>query len=408
MVGKAILVALALALSACGSDSGAPPPPVVATPPSFGADGRVVVPQTASLRAMQVDEAGNIYLAGETGFAKLDPAGNLVFNGAVGPLRSLARDAEGNLYALTAIGPLALHKFDATGQRVNSFGEAGIARITFTATVELLEAGAAVRLAPNGDIYVVGTTLSADRGAHRIAVARLDRSGRLSTGFGEGGKRVLPLQHLDAMAQDAVVDRTGHLLVLVGTATSNLAFVVKLDPDGNPVPGYGVGGEAAVAACTALGTTLALAPDDGLFISHNCLRFNVQLHAEVTRLDRDGRRVEAFGEAGIARRVLGEPMSPSVIRAMVPDAGGGVYVAGAVPAACGDVAVARLDANGRRVAALGVDGVARYDLGGADDFAAALAFDAARGWLYVGAHTYAQCGGARPTSPPFLVLRVPG
>ena len=149
-----------------------------------------------------------------------------------------------------------LARLSAEGEVDTAFGAGGLAAPEFTGA-EL--ASTVVRQA-DGKLLVVGSAL--DNGVNMV-VARFNSEGDLDTGYGTGGRLVLPFEAPSA-ANDAVLQADGRL-VLAGAAGASgqdprpaVARVLASPPaqePGGPGPGPGPGDGLAPAAIPATAAT---------------------------------------------------------------------------------------------------------------------------------------------------------
>ena len=432
MVSREILkaipaICMVAAIASCSSSSSEPPPPPAqpnlsgTLDPAFGSGGKVT-PRTHTIADMEVEPAGNVYVAGAIAgsgtIEKLladgspDPAfgpGGLLSRGAL----ALARDAEGNLYAASddAGVRVRLAKLDARGQLVASFGTSGelVTDSLGQSVSELLRDAA-------GNLYLAGGTTDPSAGGV-LVLAKLDSRGAFAPSFGQGGLRIVPVIGGVISRARVAMDSRGELVVALRAAGVPRIVVMKFDAAGNVRTAFGSGDrfETPCDAATTAGATadvdLALDADDNAYVAAGCLDGAV-MRARVYKLDRNGGLVASFGQAGVAADVFQAGTAASDARAIALDASGNLYVAGRIVQGqnagfqCSDAAVAKLDASGRPVAAFGTGGRAFFDLGpnGGLDAAEHIALDAA-GRIYVAASAR-NCIDLRPSITPFVLLRL--
>jgi hypothetical protein len=426
------LLALASVLASCSSDSNPAPGALPSGPsasgtldPSFGVGGKVT-PRTHTLGDMEVEPAGNVYVAGAIAgsgtIEKLlvdgtpDPAfgpGGLLARGAL----ALARDAEGNLYAAgdDASVRVRLAKLDARGELVTSFGTAG--EVVFGPLTDGLGQSVGDLLRDSsGNLYLAGGAF--DRATGGILVlAKLDSRGAFVSAFGQAGVRLVQVIGGVVSRGEAALDSRGELVVALRAAGVPRIVVMKFDAAGNQRTGFGSGDrfetpcDFANSAGSTSGLDLTLDADDNAYVAAGCLDGAV-MRARVYKLDRNGSLVASFGQAGVVADVFQAGSAPSDARAIAADASGNLYVGGRVVQGqnagfqCSDAAVAKLDASGRPISAFGAGGRALFDLGpnGGLDAADYMALDAA-GRIYVAASAR-NCIDLRPSITPFVLLRL--
>jgi uncharacterized delta-60 repeat protein len=132
----------------------------------------------------------------------------------------------------------------ATGTPDPTFGTAG------KVTTDIGFTPSDVAVDSLGRVVAVGTTTGADA-TQDFVVARFNRDGSLDTSFGSGGKRLINFTVAGSGQTDvanAVAIAAGDAVVVVGKSgpvgTGKFA-VAELDATGNPVGGFGTGGQVA-------------------------------------------------------------------------------------------------------------------------------------------------------------------
>lgn len=131
-------------------------------------------------------------------------------------------------------------KLDAQGQLVEAFGEAGVARLGLGGS-ELIES---VKVGWRGHVYVAGTLEETE--ATRGFIARLNRHGRLDSGFGVHG--VVELADLAGMDRVHGMELIGGALMVAGersSAGTTEAVVARLDRRGQLIRCFGEEGIAS-------------------------------------------------------------------------------------------------------------------------------------------------------------------
>jgi uncharacterized delta-60 repeat protein len=300
---------------------------------------------------------------------------------------------------------LAVWRFNPDGTPDRAFGDEGVAAAGFGVTVD---AGGAALL-PDGDIVVAGMTTS-----FATAVARFDAGGAPDKGFDEDGRLLMTTREVgadvvaldggeivlvghaliespatrdfdlaqvgsDGKLDDVVFDRTGigtsafarlaarapeSRLVVAGTSLTS-PVVARYREDGAIDKTFAGKGWTAFGPEPA--TAVAVQPDGRVLL----LAKDAKTDAAVLRLTRAGEPDPAFGDGGKA--VAGLELAESGgATAMALRMDGRLYVAGTA-AGYGGVAVARLDASGRRDPSFGTSGRARVDFGLQGFLAAAVA-----------------------------------
>ena len=208
---------------------------------SFGSGGmRVLEGQGGFVKAVAVDDAGNVYLGGSLSarptlvVVKLNAAGELAADFAAGGVwmgpecgpstagtAALALDASGNLIVAGGCPPAGtnggarIFKLDARGTVVASFRESGSRGGLFgpdPTGPTGLEGNFVneLRLGPAGQIYAAGARFVDPSQCH-FAVAKLDANGNAVPGFGSHGVAIL--DELIGWAHSLALDPEGRLYV---------------------------------------------------------------------------------------------------------------------------------------------------------------------------------------------------
>ena len=210
---------------------------------SFGEDGAVRLPMTGgvSIFGASLDSRGDILIAGGDASdllftMKVDALGHLVGSYGTGgrwvsepcmpvlsqPGASMALDSNDNAYivatcASSGMPSARVIKLDATGKPATGFGEAGTRSNLFEDVPSRPSGATAVLLDASGNVYVAGTLgnywgVGECRDSQDVAIVKMDASGRVLEGFGNGGRAVIDLGGYDLGAKIGQ-DGTGRLYV---------------------------------------------------------------------------------------------------------------------------------------------------------------------------------------------------
>jgi uncharacterized delta-60 repeat protein len=239
---------------------------------------------------------------------------------------------------------------------------------------DLISRATAVVVLSTGKLLVGG--FSGPEGGN-VQAARLKANGALDTTFGTGGKAAVDFGGDDfglAMARQA----NGRIL-LAGRSTAAGAVVARLRANGALDPDFGGDGRVTLGPGSA--SAVLVQPDGRIVVAGNAMGSAMMT---VTRLKPDGSPDATFAGDGTAT-IDFAPGSADVAddAALQPD--GKIVVAGSKQEG-GDIAVARVNADGSPDAAFGAAGRAAIDFG-APTFGHAVALQANGRILVAGQRT---------------------
>lgn len=304
----------------------------------------------------------------------IDPAGNVLVAGT-----QCASDNDCQM---------AVTKLDATGVPVASFGVNGQTLVRFG--TNLINSGNAIAIDAGGNVYVGGTTQQdAVAGDADFALIKLDASGSLVQGFGNGGKQTIGFgAGIHDVADDLTLDPGGNVWLAGSTLQGLYEFAVaKVAPSGSVATTQTVrfddlgqrGHDIANTVITDASGNGYIAGTE-LGASYVPWRF-----CELAKLDAGGTLVPSFGIGG--KRIVIFGLGGGGCTAMARDPGGNVVIVGSVAAVGGgqDIVVTKLDSNGHPVTAFGVNGFRTIDIGGStDDNARAVLIDGSGNIFVIG------------------------
>ncbi|UHC20013.1 hypothetical protein LRS73_34150 (plasmid) [Methylobacterium currus] len=124
----------------------------------------------------------------------------------------------------------ALARYTTTGALDTSFGQGGT---VLTPVGSSSDQALSVTIQPDGRILLAGSSLVGS--ASEFAVVRYNADGSLDTGFGQGGKALVPVGSGDAVGQSATVLSDGRIFIggSARNATDTDFAVVRLNADGS-------------------------------------------------------------------------------------------------------------------------------------------------------------------------------
>lgn len=239
----------------------------------------------------------------------------------------LALDARGRilLSATIATGPeerrIAAVRVTDSGSPDPSFGGDGIS------SVETGE-GKAIAVDSSGRVVVAGAAGLAVN--QEFVAVRLDPSGNPDPGFGAGGRAVLEfgVGSEGATAADVVLDALGRL-VLVGRTGFSRPLAGRLLPDGSPDPSFDGDGKLTLdlQSPSAEPAGVAIDPAGRILAVGTTSKGDVE-EAFLARLDPAGPLDPSFGAGGVVREGFGT--SHARAAAVAIDSAGRYLIAGGV------------------------------------------------------------------------------
>ncbi|MCC2974589.1 hypothetical protein [Massilia sp. IC2-476] len=217
------------------------------------------------------------------------PTGVLVGqNGAVTVTGSTAVAGSSNDFGVV--------RMNANGSLDTGFNGNGKLTIALSQYVDSVSSA---ELQADGKLVLGGTTRSGTSSAtNDFAVVRVNTNGTLDSGFGNGGKVVVPIgAGSDAIA--AVNVLPGGAILLTGNADHNGAqqlALVKLDANGNLASGFGNNGKVYAPDATPDSARATLIQPDGKIVVVGQWGHDQQL--AVTRYNADGSLDTSFADGG--------------------------------------------------------------------------------------------------------------
>jgi uncharacterized delta-60 repeat protein len=122
----------------------------------------------------------------------------------------------------------------------------------------------AVLVQPDGRIVVAGNA----SGNAMMSVTRLRANGSLDTTFGAGGVVTIDFGSLADLANDAVLQPDGKIVVAGYTQADEEVAVARLRPNGSPDPTFGFAGKATVDfGAATFGNAVALQPSGRIVVA---------------------------------------------------------------------------------------------------------------------------------------------
>ncbi len=274
-------------------------------------------------------------------------------NGAI----VLTANAFANDFSFVDVGVVELTK---DGNLNNSFGNGGKALIDFGPNLPYAFLTHAI-VNEDGTILLGANTSSADGSLSYMAVAELNKHGRLNAGFGVGGEALVDFgpNYFPFMTNIAV--QPGDTIVLGGTVINTAGHtdfaVAELNDDGQLKANFGTGGKTiadfgANYALAAPGpftvATVTFAPDGTVVLAATVTNISTgQTDFAVADLTDEGNLNSKFGTGGesIIDFGVGNPVQLTNLLVQ-PD--GSIVLAGFDNSSAGGIAWAVIDVGGQR------------------------------------------------------------
>src|SRR4051812_19131915 len=248
--------------------------------PSFSGDGRKLLRWGALSRAMAVLVLpnGKLLLAGFSGpeggniqVARLNPNGALDTTFGTGGTAAvdfggddfglaMARQANGRILVAgrSSAGGAVVTRLRANGVLDPDFGGSG--------KVTLPGGGSAnaVLVQPDRKIVVAGNAT----GSQVMTVTRLNSNGSLDTTFDGDGTATIEFGSMADLANDAVLQPDGKIVVAGYTQADEHVAIARLNPDGSPDTAFGAGGKATIdfGGIATFGNAVALQPNGRIVV----------------------------------------------------------------------------------------------------------------------------------------------
>ncbi len=320
---------------------------------------------------------------------------------------AMTRDSMENVYVVGYLhNPtrLSVAKINSTGALVAGFGTGGKVVLDLGGGVN--DFGKAVAVDGAGNVYVAASSNTG--GSEDFAVIKLDATGQLVSGFGNGGKASIDFGAGSSdVAQAMVLDAAGNLYIAGSTtlapAPADIA-VVKLNALGSPAAGFGVGGKTHldINGRADYGSALVIDPQGNLYVGGYSLNSGASGDSDalVVKVGSNGQLAAGFGTGGVAQIHLAYPSNGL---ALARDSSGTLYIAGAgaPPANPQGFVVTKLNASGQPVPGFGSSGTQVIGFG-SSSVPRGIALDS-MGNLYIAGST-----GSSPTEMPSQLDAIEG
>jgi uncharacterized delta-60 repeat protein len=230
-----------------------------------------------------------------------------------------------------------IHVYPQSGTLVKSFGDSGIRHIRFDRVRYSDDYGGIIKTDTSGKILIAGT--SANGTKRDICIARMNTDGSLDTTFSHGGKLLIP-------AGTGIIDQTltfnvdghGHgNILLAGQIDSSGYFLMRMDGNGRPDPGFGTKGRVALTEFNGLIQQINIYFDS----QERIILGGTSLASPgvILRLNSGGTIDSTFGTDG---KVLFQNGNPFVLQTFTVDLKDRILLAGMYKCGPGDKAISAL------------------------------------------------------------------
>jgi uncharacterized delta-60 repeat protein len=345
---------------------------------SFGSKGQVAFtltsdPSSNVARAVAVDTAGRILVAGET------------YDSSTGLNLVVARlNPDGSLDA--------------------GFGSGGKEMIGFGTDSNFAGGSMGVAVDSSGRVVVAGTIFNRSTSAITTAVGRLKADGTLDSSFGSGGDTTISINSPlfgSGYTEGVAVDSSGRVDIVADGYLFNPSshFVVtRLTADGMLDSNFGSGGETTITFGTHDRAAGVAIDSSGRIVvagtTYNFSSTSTGPDFAVARLKDDGTLDSNFGSSGETTVSFGTGFTYDEAASLALDASGRVIVAGTtlgnVTSGRPEFAVARLSASGTLDGSFGNSGTTTISFGTGpftSDYAKSVAVDASGRVIVLGSTT---------------------
>lgn len=284
-----------------------------------------------------------------------------------GPVLLLA-----TLVALVALAVLPVGAMAAPGRLDPSFGSAGKALIDFGGS----DGAWAVAAQPSDGKLVLAGETSAGAKPNDFAVVRLNANGSPDASFGVGGKKTIDFGG-DDRAFAVALQPDGKIVVAGQTSSGGATTfaVARLNPDGSLDGSFGPLGDGkspiSIPNTKGVATSVLVRPDGEIIVVGTTTVPNSQADFTAVWLSPNGLVDSLVGDTGVKVVDFG---ADDNARGATLQADGKIVIAGDSTAGAGghDFAAARLNPNGSVDSAFGTGGKVTVDFGGDDGADAAV------------------------------------
>ncbi|MBC7912084.1 MAG: hypothetical protein H7Y30_16370 [Pyrinomonadaceae bacterium] len=252
----------------------------------------------------------------------------------------------------------------ATGTLDPAFGTGGKVTSHFGGG----DIGDTVLVQPDGKIIVVGTSYPHSGSGPDFAVARYNTNGSFDTSFGFGGAVLIHIPSLGNVAQSAVLQPDGKILIvgqvqftITTTQPAEIDFAMaRINPDGSPDYNFGNGGIVTTSFGFAdVGVDVALQSNGKIVVVGHTELYSSNSNIAIARYNPNGSLDSSFGAMGKIVLDVGEA-TPDAASAVVIQTDDKIVV-GATSNLM--MTLLRYDSGGNLDSSFGTSGIVRTDFG---------------------------------------------
>ncbi|MHB8724031.1 MAG: hypothetical protein ACYC9Z_01475 [Casimicrobiaceae bacterium] len=247
-----------------------------------------------------------------------------------------------------------------------SFGTGGIVITPFGTTASVN----GIVLQPDGKIIVAGSTGNVAANQSTFALARYNADGSLDSGFGSGGKVVVP-SFIWAAAQGVALQPDGKIVAAgqsgsAPNAADTSCALVRFNANGSPDAGFGAGGVVLSKPASGIATTCAgpaMLSDGKIVVAVGERGISIDSFGAIgaMQFNSDGTRDSSFGVGGETVAQVSRCCAYAYAIAVQPDGkivvGGGAGDLPFSPTSYGQDVLARFAAGGATDPGFGSNGL---------------------------------------------------
>ncbi|HZY80948.1 MAG TPA: hypothetical protein VFE50_15605, partial [Cyclobacteriaceae bacterium] len=307
---------------------------------AFNTTGKVIVPvggKADNPVRMLYDNSGNLYIAG-------------------------ASTQEG---AFDPVSTFSIAKFTSAGAIDNTFDGDGRLNFNFNGLLDD-ERPRDMIFDASGNLLIAGDSYQSSIGP-QMAIAKVNPStGALVTAFGTNGKKIISSSPGYSQITRMALDASGNIIGVgfVTVASTNDVMVVKMDANGNLLSGFGTGGKKIIPQAPAYEEVagVKVLSDGSILIGGHKHVSDSNIDIMVLKLTAAGELDPTFGTNGVVTTAVGAGNSFDYANDMAVDASGNIYIAVSFTYDYSSPAIIKYKPNGQLATDFGKDGISTFKL----------------------------------------------